>query len=78
MVSGLGSDLTNGFMEQSEGFKSKYFVEDLRGDTMATWKSWRLLGTTMNVNIISPNNISLEQVEIVKNAITSMEAIEIG
>ena len=23
MVSGLGTDLTNGFMEQSEGFKSK-------------------------------------------------------
>ena len=77
MISGVGSDLTNGFMQESETFRSKYFVENLRGDTMATWKSWRLLGTTMNVNIIAPNNISPEKIEIVKNAITSMEALEI-
>ena len=44
---------------------------------MATWKSWRLLGTTMNVNILAPNNITPDKIEIVKNAITSMEAIEI-
>ena len=77
MVSGLGNDLTNGFLQESETFKSRYFVENLRGDTMATWKSWRLLGTTMNVNILAPNNIHPEKIEIVKNAITSMEALEI-
>ena len=77
MVSGLGNDFTNSIFQESESFKSKYFVENLRGDTMATWKSWRLLGTTMNVNILAPNNISPEKIEIVKNAITSMEAIEI-
>jgi hypothetical protein len=77
MISGVGSDLTNGFIQDSEGFKSRYFVENLRGDTMATWKSWRLLGTTMNVNILAPNNITPDKIEIVKNAITSMEAIEV-
>lgn len=77
MVSGFGNEFTNGFMQESENFKSKYFVENLRGDTMDTWKSWRLLGTTMNVNIIGTNNISPEKIEIVKNAIISMEALEI-
>ena len=77
MVSGLGNDFTNTVFQESESFKSKYFVENLRGDTMATWKSWRLLGTTMNVNILAPNNITPDKIEIVKNAITSMEAIEI-
>ena len=77
MVSGIGTDLTNGFIQESESFKSKYFVENLRGDTLTTWKSWRLLGTAMNVNIIAPNNIHPDKIEIVKNAITSMEAIEI-
>ena len=77
MVSGLGNDFTNNLFQESEKYKSRYFVENLRGDTMDTWKSWRLLGTTMNVNILAPNNIHPDQIEIVKNAITSMEALEI-
>jgi len=77
IISGFGSELMSGIVQESETFKSRYFVENLRGDTMVTWKSWRLIGTTMNVNILAPNNIPQDKVNIVKNAITSMEAIEI-
>lgn len=77
IISGVGPDLLNNTLQENNSFKSRYFVENLRGDTLDTWKSWRLIGTTMNVNIIAPSNIPPEKVEIVKNAITSMEAIEI-
>jgi hypothetical protein len=77
IISGVGPDLMNSVIEEQGTFQSKYFIENLRGDTLDTWKSWRLFGTTMNVNIIAPNNISSEKVSIVTNAISSMEAQEI-
>jgi len=77
IISGFGPEFMNGIVQESETFKSRYFVENLRGDTMVTWKSWRLIGTTMNVNIIASNNIPQDKINIVKNSITSMEAIEI-
>ena len=77
LISGVGPDLMNSVIEEQGTFQSKYFIQNLRGDTLDTWKSWRLLGTTMNVNIISPNNISNDKINIVANAISSMEAQEI-
>ena len=77
IISGVGPDLLSNTLQENNSFKSRYFVENLRGDTLDTWKSWRLIGTTMNVNIIAPSNIPAEKVEIVKNAINSMEALEI-
>jgi len=77
LVSGVGPDLMNSVMDEQGTFQSKYFIQNLRGDTVDTWKSWRLLGTAMNVNIIIPNNISNEKINVVTNAISSMEAQEI-
>jgi len=77
IVSGVGPDLMNSVMEEQGTFQSKYFIQNLRGDSVDTWKSWRLLGTAMNVNIIVPNNISNEKIDVVTNAISSMEAQEI-
>lgn len=57
--------------------RSKYFVEDLRGDTLDTWKSWRLVGTTMNVNIIVPSNIPSQKADVVASAIDSSEVLKI-
>ncbi len=51
--------------------KTKYFTENIRGDTVDTWKSWRLVGTTLNVNIIKSPQITERQIAIIKNAITS-------
>jgi len=77
VVSGVGPDLMNSMVEEQATFQSKYFIQNLRGDSLDTWKSWRLFGTAMNVNIIAPNNISNEKIMIVSNAISSMEAQEI-
>lgn len=77
VFSGVGSQLYGTVADTSDSFKSKYFVENLKGDTLVTWKSWRLVEPSMNVNLIVPNNISEEKVEVVIKAITSMEAIEI-
>ena len=77
LISGIGPELMNGVNPEENSFKSRYFVENLRGDTLETWKSWRLVGTAMNVNIIAPGNISQEKIDVVKNSITSMEATEI-
>jgi len=77
IVSGVGPDLMNSVIVEQGTLQSKYFIQNLRGDSLDTWKSWRLLGTTMNVNIIAPNNISNEKINVVANAISSMEAQEI-
>lgn len=77
LISGLGPNLVNSINDSAASFKSGYFVENLRGDTITTWKSWRLVDTTMTVNIIAPNNIPREKIEVVANAINSMEALEI-
>jgi len=77
IVSGVGPDLMNSMVEEQGTLQSKYFIQNLRGDSLDIWKSWRLLGTTMNVNIIAPNNISNEKINVVANAISSMEAQEI-
>ena len=52
--------------------KTKYFTENLKGDTVDTWKSWRLVGTTsLSVNILKSPRVTDHQLEIIKNAITS-------
>ncbi len=76
VFSGIGSQLYDS-VDTSGSFKSKYFVENLKGDTLVTWKSWRLVEPIMNVNLIVPNNIPSEKADVVIKAITSMEAIEI-
>lgn len=76
IVSGIDSIVAD-FIQGEDSFQSKYFVENLRGDTIDTWKSWRLIGSTLNVNVIVPNNLPSEKFEVISNAINSMEAVEI-
>ncbi len=57
--------------------RTKYFTENLRGDTVDMWKSWRLVGTTtLNVNILKSPRVTEHQLEVIKNAITSEKADE--
>ncbi|MEM2160330.1 MAG: matrixin family metalloprotease [Candidatus Nitrosotenuis sp.] len=56
--------------------RTKYFTENLRGDTIDTWKSWRLVGTTLNVNILKSPRVTEHQLDIIKNAISSEKAAE--
>ncbi|MBI5697855.1 MAG: hypothetical protein HZC29_05095 [Thaumarchaeota archaeon] len=57
--------------------RTKYFTENLRGDTVDMWKSWRLVGTTtLNINILKSPRVTEHQLEVIKNAITSEKADE--
>lgn len=56
--------------------RTKYFTENLRGDTVDMWKSWRLVDSKINVNILKSPRVSEHQLEVIKNAITSEETQE--
>ncbi len=56
--------------------KSRHLIENLRGDTVDTWKSWRLIGTTLNVNILNTNGLTEDRINEIKHAITSEDILE--
>jgi len=58
--------------------KSKYLIENLRGDTIDTWLSWRLVkGDTLTVNILNAAKYDPKVIETVKKVILSKEILEI-
>lgn len=64
-------------IENVDGMTSGYIIQNLKGDTIDTWLSWRLVeGDTLHVNIVNGEKYP-EQVEIIKEVILSKEAIEI-
>lgn len=57
--------------------KSKYLIQNLKGDTIDTYLSWRLVdGTVLNVNILNADKFP-EMVEVIKNALLSESTLEI-
>lgn len=57
--------------------KSGYVIQNLKGDKIDTWLSWRLSdGAALYVNILNAKQYP-EKAEIIKNAITSKEFYEI-
>ena len=57
--------------------KSKYIIENLKGFTMDTWLSWRVMdGDVLYVNIVNAEEYP-EKAELVKNAILSNENIKV-
>jgi hypothetical protein len=74
------SGVINTVMEdQSESppvLRTKYFTENLRGDTIDTWKSWRLVGNTLSINILKSPRVTDHQLDIIRNAIASERAVE--
>lgn len=57
--------------------KSGYVIQNLKGDKIDTWLSWRLSdGAALYVNILNAKQYP-EKAEIIKNAITSNEFYEI-
>jgi hypothetical protein len=77
LVSGIGNSLIDNQPDQSSSIlKTRYYTENLRGDTVDTWKSWRLVGTTLNVNILKSPRVTDHQLDVIKNAIVSDRAVE--
>lgn len=63
---------------QYEQIKSHYLIQNLKGDTVDTWLSWRLSNDhILNVNIIGGENLSQEKINAIKDAIISDKAIQI-
>ena len=57
--------------------RSGYVIQNLRGDTIDTWLSWRLVdGSTINVNLIDGEKYPA-MADIVREVILSEESIEI-
>ncbi|KFM18819.1 matrix metalloproteinase-1 interstitial collagenase [Marine Group I thaumarchaeote SCGC AAA799-P11] len=55
-----------------------YTIQNLRGDTINTFLSWRLVpGDTLRVNIINSDNYDPEKIEVIKKTILSEKQLEI-
>ena len=64
-------------VEDLGSLKSGYLIQNLKGDTIDTWLSWRLTeGDVLRVNIVNAGQYP-EQAEIIKSVILSKEVIEI-
>jgi len=73
---GVGTDLFEQEPVESSTLKSKYVTENLKGDTIDTWKSWNIVpGTTLTVNIVNSDLLDNEKIQIIKETITSSETI---
>lgn len=67
---------TSIFAEDQYSLKSKYVTENLRGDTIDTWKFWNIIsGSALTVNIVNSELLDDDKILIIKNAITSYETI---
>ncbi|WKT58559.1 matrixin family metalloprotease [Candidatus Nitrosotenuis chungbukensis] len=76
-MSGITDDLLDSSPENPVGhMKTRYFTENLRGDTVDTWKSWRLTGTTLAVNILKSPRVTDHQLDVIHNAIASEKTVE--
>ena len=62
--------------KESPHLKSKYLIENLKGDTMYTWKFWSLVDDQpLYVNIVNADEFPQEKIENIKDAILSKEQI---
>ena len=77
MTTGIDVNFLEASSQESDSFKTRLFVENLRGDTVDTWKSWRLIGTSMNVNIVNPRGMDEHKIDVIIDAITSDESIDV-
>jgi hypothetical protein len=76
-ASGIDMDILGLSPEDSNPLKTRHLIENLRGDTVDTWKSWRLVGTSMNVNIVNPRGFDEEKINVIIDAITSEKSLNI-
>jgi len=77
LVTGIGNSITDLPNGEITSFKTRHLIENLKGDTVDTWKSWRLVGTTLNVNILNAKGLSEDRVDLIKQALISENDFEI-
>jgi len=61
-----------------EHAKSKYLVQNLRGDTLKTWFPWMLVGNqALHVNILDNSLATPERMDAIEKVINSEETLDI-
>lgn len=75
-MSGVTDNLFDSPQNQVTQMKTRYFTENLKGDTIDVWKSWRLTGTTLTVNILKSPRVTDHQLDIIHNVVTSEKTAE--
>ncbi len=78
LMSGVTDTVFSNFesKETPNVLRTKYFTENLRGDTIDTWKSWRLVDNTLSINILKSPRVTEHQLEVIKNAVISEKTEE--
>jgi hypothetical protein len=76
LISGIGDSLTESTSQENTALKTRHLIENLRGDTLDTWKSWRIVGTTLNVNILNAKGLSEDRIDKINEAIISENEFE--
>lgn len=78
-ISYLPSDLLAYYnFNANTQFKTEYLIQNLKGDTVATWKSWNLVsGQVLNINIVDANHISLDKLDAIKSAILDKNTVNV-
>jgi len=77
LVTGIGNSITDLPNDEITSFKTRHLIENLKGDTVDTWKSWRLVGTTLNVNLLNAKGLSEDRVDLIKQALISENDFEV-
>lgn len=64
-------------VDTSPQIKTRYLVENLRGESIDTWKHWNLAnGQNLTINIINSDNVTPDKITTIKEAILSTERIQ--
>ena len=73
------NSLEDGYvMPVGEHAKSKYLVQNLRGDTLATWFPWMLAESqALHVNILDNKLATEERIDVIRESIVSEETLDI-
>ncbi|TBR08906.1 MAG: matrixin family metalloprotease [Candidatus Nitrosotenuis sp.] len=62
--------------DDAEPFKTRYMVENLRGDTVDTWKFWKIdAESTLVVNIMNSGMVGEHKIKSIKDAILSTDTL---
>ena len=76
LFSVFSSDLDSSFVTNDGVMKSGYVIQNLKGDTIDTFHSWNIpKERTLYINIVNPNVIDNDKVQIIRDAILSEKTV---
>ena len=76
LFSVFSSDLDSSFVTNDGVMKSGYVIQNLKGDTIDTFHSWNIpKERTLYINIVNPNIIDNDKVQIIRDAILSEKTV---